>query len=62
MELAGNTVLLTGATGGLGRAIAGAVAERGATLVLSSRKPDELSELVASLPGSGHRKIGRAHV
>ncbi len=38
MELSGRTVLLTGATGGLGRAIAGALAERGAILILSARK------------------------
>jgi short-subunit dehydrogenase len=57
MELAGRTALLTGATGGLGRAIAAALAERGATLVLSSRKERELDELAASLPGSGHRAM-----
>ena len=50
MELRGKTVLLTGATGGLGRAIASAVAERGASLVLSSRKAGQLSELAGSLP------------
>ena len=55
MDLRGSTTLLTGATGGLGRAIAQALADRGATLVLSSRKPDELEELRASLPGGGHR-------
>ena len=55
MELSGSTVLLTGATGGLGRAIAEALTERGATLVLSSRKEAELEELAAGLPGSGHR-------
>ena len=38
MELAGRTALLTGATGGLGRAIAEALAARGATLLLSGRK------------------------
>jgi short-subunit dehydrogenase len=53
--LAGKTVLLTGATGGLGRAIAEALASRGARLVLSSRKAEELSALAASLPGDGHR-------
>jgi short-subunit dehydrogenase len=55
VELRGKTALLTGATGGLGRAIAGALAERGTALVLSSRKPDELAELAATLPGDDHR-------
>ena len=55
MDLTGKTVLLTGATGGLGRAIAKALAGRG--LIVSSRKAEELDELVASLPGSGHRRI-----
>ncbi len=55
MELAGKTVLLSGATGGLGRAIATAVAARGATLVLSSRKREALEALAAGLPGAGHR-------
>jgi short-subunit dehydrogenase len=57
VELAGKTVLLTGATGGLGRAIAEALVGRGATLVLSSRKADELIDLAASLPGSDHRIV-----
>ena len=50
-------MLLTGATGGLGRAIAYAVAGRGATLVLSSRKKEELAELAKALPGDGHRSL-----
>jgi short-subunit dehydrogenase len=57
VEIAGKTTLLTGATGGLGRAIAQALAANGAKLVLSSRKADELEGLAASLPGSGHRVI-----
>src|SRR5438093_1995812 len=57
MQLEGKVVLLTGATGGLGRAIAAAVAGRGAALVLSSRKEDQLAALAASLPGTGHRAI-----
>jgi short-subunit dehydrogenase len=57
MELTGKTVLLTGATGGLGRAIAAALADRGARLILSSRKPQELDELAASLSGDRHRTI-----
>lgn len=57
MELAGRSALLTGATGGLGRAIAVALAEKGATLILSGRKADALEALAAELPGDGHRVI-----
>jgi short-subunit dehydrogenase len=57
MELSGKTVLLTGATGGLGRAIAEALGDAGASLVLSSRKQEDLDELAAALPGQGHRTI-----
>jgi short-subunit dehydrogenase len=56
MELEGKRVLLSGATGGLGRAIAEQLAGRGAKLVISSRKEEELRELARSLPGGG-----RAH-
>lgn len=54
MEPAGKTLLLTGATGGLGRAIAQVLAARGASLVLSSRRAAELESLAAELPGE-HR-------
>jgi short-subunit dehydrogenase len=57
MDLSDSRALLTGATGGLGRAIAEALASRGATLVLSSRKAAELDELADSLPGEGHRAV-----
>jgi short-subunit dehydrogenase len=57
MELAGRTALLTGATGGLGRAIAKALAGRGATLVLSGRKVEALEPLAAELAGEGHRVV-----
>ena len=57
MELRGKTVLLTGATGGLGRAIALGLAARDATLILSSRKPEDLEALRASLSGDGHRTL-----
>jgi short-subunit dehydrogenase len=57
MQVAGRTALLTGATGGLGRAIAEALAQRGATLLLSSRKTEELERLAADLPGDGHRVL-----
>jgi short-subunit dehydrogenase len=57
MELSGRNALLTGATGGLGRAIAKALAAEGATLALSGRKPEALEALAAELPGEGHRVL-----
>jgi len=57
VDPSGKTALLTGATGGLGRAIALALAESGTRMILSSRKPDELESLAASLPGDGHRAL-----
>lgn len=55
MDPAAKTALLTGATGGLGRAIAYGLAARGVNLVLSSRKGSELERMAADLPGEGHR-------
>ena len=55
MDLSGRTALLTGATGGLGRAIAQALAERGTGVVLSARRAEALEALAAELPGEGHR-------
>lgn len=55
MELEGKSVLLSGATGGLGQAIAGQLADAGARLVLSSRRGKELDELARSLPGGARR-------
>ncbi len=55
MDLEGKRVLLSGATGGLGRAIAEALASEGARLVLSSRKREELQALAGSLPGGARR-------
>jgi len=57
MELAGRTALLTGATGGLGQAIAKALASRGAKLTLSGRKAEALEALASELPGDGHRVL-----
>jgi short-subunit dehydrogenase len=57
MDLAGRTALLTGATGGLGRAMAMAIAGCGAKLALSARKAAALEDLAASLPGGDHRVL-----
>jgi uncharacterized protein len=51
MDLAGAKVLLTGATGGLGQAIARALAERGATLTLTGRRAEVLEPLARELGG-----------
>ena len=55
VELEGKRVLLSGATGGLGRAIAEALADQGASLALSSRREGELRDLARSLPGGARR-------
>lgn len=55
MDLDGKRVLLSGATGGLGQAIAAELAGRGAKLVLSSRRKEELREVARSLPGGARR-------
>jgi short-subunit dehydrogenase len=49
VEISGSRVLLTGATGGLGRAIAKALDARGAHLLLTGRKQDALDALAAEL-------------
>ena len=49
IDLSSATVLITGATGGIGQAIAHALAARGARLILTGRRPDELSGLADAL-------------
>lgn len=51
MSLTGGKVLITGATGGLGQAIARAFAGRGADLLISGRRVDLLDELAAEVGG-----------
>jgi short-subunit dehydrogenase len=55
VDLEGKRLLLSGATGGIGRAIAEELAGNGASLVLSSRKEEQLQELAQSLPGGASR-------
>jgi uncharacterized protein len=49
LQLAGSTVLLTGASGGLGRAIARALHARGARVLLNGRNTEALEETAAEL-------------
>ena len=51
MQLVGSSVLLTGASGGIGKAIARALNARGARVILSGRNTGALEELRAELGG-----------
>ncbi len=55
-DLTGRRALITGASGGIGGAIAGALHGRGATVILSGTRVDALEAVVAALGGE------RAHV
>jgi 3-oxoacyl-[acyl-carrier protein] reductase len=58
MEIGPTTrVVVTGASRGIGRAIASAFAESGAEVGLLSRSEEELNELALALPGEGHEAI-----
>lgn len=53
MKLDGTQVLLTGASGGIGSALAHALAAKGARLILVSREPARLTALAAALRSRG---------
>jgi 3-oxoacyl-[acyl-carrier protein] reductase len=50
----GRRILVTGASRGIGRAVAELLAERGARIVAVARDSESLESCVAGLPGSGH--------
>jgi short-subunit dehydrogenase len=49
MEISGSSVLLTGATGGIGHAIARSLSAKGAQLLLTGRRTDVLEPLASEL-------------
>jgi len=51
MEIAGSRALVTGASGGIGQAIAAALGGRGAEVVVSARREEVLDELCSRLGG-----------
>lgn len=53
-SLAGKTVLVTGASSGIGRGIAVACAEMGAVVVAAGRNFERLQQTLALLAGEGH--------
>ena len=56
-SLAGKTILVTGASSGIGKVVAQECAKMGASLVISGRNPERLHETFVSLEGGGHIEI-----
>ncbi len=54
MNLNNSTIVLTGASGGIGAAVANVLAQQGAKLLLVGRHADSLHALAAQLPGEHH--------
>jgi len=53
-SLSGKTILVTGASSGIGRAIAVACAQAGASVVLNGRNVARLNETLSQMSGDGH--------
>lgn len=61
-DLTGKVALVTGGTGHLGSALSRALAEAGATVVVTSRDADRARAAAAALPGSGHHGVALDHM
>lgn len=55
--LTGRTLIVTGASSGIGQAVALLCAQLGARLVLSGRSAERLAETMAALGGEGHAHV-----
>jgi uncharacterized protein len=56
IKLDGKRVVLTGASSGIGRALALRLADQGATMVLAARREDLLNEVADEISKAGHRR------
>ena len=56
-SLEGKTILVTGASSGIGRATAIECSKMGATVVVTARNEERLKEALGSLEGEGHKMI-----
>ncbi|MDP4240189.1 MAG: SDR family oxidoreductase [Bacteroidota bacterium] len=56
-SLAGKAILVTGASSGIGRAIAVSCSQMGATLIITGRNETRLSETYSMLEGDNHQQI-----
>lgn len=56
VDLQGKRIVLTGASSGIGRALAVALADKGAVLLLAARRQELLDEVAAEIEAAGHQR------
>jgi NAD(P)-dependent dehydrogenase (short-subunit alcohol dehydrogenase family) len=56
-DLQGKNVLITGASGGLGKHFASVLVEHGANVAIAARREDELARVAAELGRPGHKVV-----
>lgn len=56
-SLAGKSILITGASSGIGRGVAVVCSKMGATLIITGRNSTRLNETLGMLVGEGHRVV-----
>lgn len=56
-SLEGKTILITGASSGIGKAVAQECAAAGATCIITARNEDRLTVTLSSLEGEGHQLL-----